>query len=397
MKFQSKALVIGSVMAAALIATITMGAAIASAAGDAAAGKQLFKSSGCGNCHTLADAGSKGKVATNLDTAKPSFEKIVSAINNLSGVMGTSNLTPQQSEDIAAYIVSVAGGKQSPGGSEPGSSEPGSSTGNGKKSTVRVTLYKSGKIRISSKEVSAGDVTFKIVNKSKRKQDLSVVLTSKKSKNPHALSLKQGRVSETGRVGKKIKLSRSKSEKKVSKKLEKSGTYVILANKRGGFKKKRYALLRVTKPSSACSKSTVWVSLKKNRKIRVSSKKANHGFVTLKIDNHSESKQNLSVIPVSKGKSARTMSVKRGRISEKGRVGKRIKISSRKRTGKASHKKVRLELEPGKYVLIDNESGNYKKKRYVVIKVLEPASAERTSIETRRYRPRRRCPPSTLR
>ena len=37
------------------------------AAGDAAAGKQVFESTGCGSCHTYGPAGSNGNVGPDLD------------------------------------------------------------------------------------------------------------------------------------------------------------------------------------------------------------------------------------------------------------------------------------------------------------------------------------------
>ena len=51
----------------------------APAAGDAAAGKEVFASAGCAGCHTLADAGSTGTVGPNLDEAKPSATSSSSA------------------------------------------------------------------------------------------------------------------------------------------------------------------------------------------------------------------------------------------------------------------------------------------------------------------------------
>ena len=43
--------------------------------GDTGRGKQLFVSSGCGGCHTLADAGSQGTIGPNLDDAFASDRK----------------------------------------------------------------------------------------------------------------------------------------------------------------------------------------------------------------------------------------------------------------------------------------------------------------------------------
>jgi mono/diheme cytochrome c family protein len=47
--------------------TSTAGEGTTVAAGDAAAGKAVFTSTGCGNCHVLAAAGTNGAVGPNLD------------------------------------------------------------------------------------------------------------------------------------------------------------------------------------------------------------------------------------------------------------------------------------------------------------------------------------------
>ena len=80
--------------------------------GDAAAGKELFASSGCGGCHTLADAGTNGNVGPNLDEAKPSLEKTYTQITNGGGGMPPYNdqLSEQQIADIAAYVVESTSG-----------------------------------------------------------------------------------------------------------------------------------------------------------------------------------------------------------------------------------------------------------------------------------------------
>src|SRR5438105_11176387 len=49
---------------------------------SAAAGKQVFASAGCGNCHTLKDAGSKGNVGPNLDQLKPAKARVVKQVTN---------------------------------------------------------------------------------------------------------------------------------------------------------------------------------------------------------------------------------------------------------------------------------------------------------------------------
>jgi cytochrome c2 len=54
---------------AAAPATTTAAATTAAAAGNAAAGKTVFTSAGCGACHTFKAAGTSGTVGPDLDTA----------------------------------------------------------------------------------------------------------------------------------------------------------------------------------------------------------------------------------------------------------------------------------------------------------------------------------------
>ena len=82
-----------------------------SAAGDAAAGKQVFESAGCASCHTLADAGATGAVGPNLDEAKPAGSLVVDRVTNGKGAMPPfeGQLSETQIQDVAAYVSSVAG------------------------------------------------------------------------------------------------------------------------------------------------------------------------------------------------------------------------------------------------------------------------------------------------
>ncbi|HEY7344970.1 MAG TPA: cytochrome c [Gaiella sp.] len=82
-----------------------------SAAGDAAAGKQVFESAGCASCHTLADAGATGAVGPNLDEAKPAASLVVDRVTNGKGAMPPfeGQLSETQIQDVAAYVSSVAG------------------------------------------------------------------------------------------------------------------------------------------------------------------------------------------------------------------------------------------------------------------------------------------------
>ncbi|HWQ23414.1 MAG TPA: c-type cytochrome [Gaiellaceae bacterium] len=82
------------------------------AEGDPVAGKQVFLGpSGCGACHTLADAGTSGTVGPNLDEAKPSFALAVDRVTNGRGAMPSfkGTLSDEQIADVAAYVSSVAG------------------------------------------------------------------------------------------------------------------------------------------------------------------------------------------------------------------------------------------------------------------------------------------------
>jgi mono/diheme cytochrome c family protein len=83
------------------------------AEGDPVAGKEVFLgSSGCGTCHTLADAGTSGTIGPNLDDSQPSAELVVDRVTNGQGAMPSfsSSLSEQQIADVAAYVSSAAGG-----------------------------------------------------------------------------------------------------------------------------------------------------------------------------------------------------------------------------------------------------------------------------------------------
>jgi mono/diheme cytochrome c family protein len=74
--------------------------------GDAAAGKEVFASAGCGGCHTFSAAGSTGGIGPNLDDASPSFDKVVSQVTNGGGAMPSfkNDLTLQQIQNVAAFV-----------------------------------------------------------------------------------------------------------------------------------------------------------------------------------------------------------------------------------------------------------------------------------------------------
>jgi uncharacterized membrane protein len=78
---------------------------------DVAAGRNVFLTSSCSGCHTLADAGATGRVGPNLDAAKPSAQTVVDRVTNGIGVMPSfrSRLSETQIEAVAAYVAAVAG------------------------------------------------------------------------------------------------------------------------------------------------------------------------------------------------------------------------------------------------------------------------------------------------
>jgi mono/diheme cytochrome c family protein len=77
-----------------------------------AAGGAVFKTAGCGSCHTLAAAGSHGQVGPNLDTLRPSFVAVQVQVENGGGAMPSfaSQLTPAEIRDVAAFVATRAGG-----------------------------------------------------------------------------------------------------------------------------------------------------------------------------------------------------------------------------------------------------------------------------------------------
>ena len=85
--------------------------AAAGAGAAAAAGKQIFTQS-CGTCHTLADAGTNGRVGPVLDTVKPSKALVLQALKNGglgSGTMPANLVTGKDAQNVATYVSSVAG------------------------------------------------------------------------------------------------------------------------------------------------------------------------------------------------------------------------------------------------------------------------------------------------
>ncbi len=74
--------------------------------GDAANGKAIFASAGCGGCHAFSAAGSSGSVGPNLDDLAPSFDTVVHQVTNGGGVMPAfkDQLSEQEILDVAAFV-----------------------------------------------------------------------------------------------------------------------------------------------------------------------------------------------------------------------------------------------------------------------------------------------------
>jgi mono/diheme cytochrome c family protein len=100
---------------------------------DTSKGKQLFTAT-CGSCHTLADAGTTGKIGPDLDSAyfgdriigmkDSSFEALVrQQIDLADPPMPRHLLKGQDADDVAAYVAKVAGVKMAQQ-YNPGSSPP---------------------------------------------------------------------------------------------------------------------------------------------------------------------------------------------------------------------------------------------------------------------------------
>jgi mono/diheme cytochrome c family protein len=125
-----------ALVAAALLAAGCGTGGISKGKADTANGKQLFQQK-CGSCHTLADAGTQGKVGPNLDDAfagprREGFkastvrnivrDQIKYAIEHPAGFVKGPNgedlpapgmpqnlVTGSDAEDVAAYVAAVAG------------------------------------------------------------------------------------------------------------------------------------------------------------------------------------------------------------------------------------------------------------------------------------------------
>lgn len=78
-------------------------------------GRKLFQTDAepaCAICHTLSDAGSKGKIGPVLDVLKPNEERVLNVLRNGKGGMPpfVDHLTVDQMKILARYVSTVTGG-----------------------------------------------------------------------------------------------------------------------------------------------------------------------------------------------------------------------------------------------------------------------------------------------
>jgi mono/diheme cytochrome c family protein len=81
------------------------------AAANVAAGEKVFKTAGCGSCHTLEAAGADGQIGPNLDSARPDFEAVRAKVEAGGGGMPSfrGQLSADQIRDVAAFVAKEAG------------------------------------------------------------------------------------------------------------------------------------------------------------------------------------------------------------------------------------------------------------------------------------------------
>lgn len=81
--------------------------------GDPIAGRDAFllgTDPACGDCHTLADAGTTATVGPNLDDVKPTFDEVVAAVQTGPGAMPEfKEVGGTFLDNLAAYVSTAAG------------------------------------------------------------------------------------------------------------------------------------------------------------------------------------------------------------------------------------------------------------------------------------------------
>jgi Cytochrome c, mono- and diheme variants len=75
------------------------------------AGAQVFSQAGCGTCHTLGAAGSRGTIGPSLDVRRPPVDRVASQVEEGGGAMPAyaDRLSDEEIDAVAAYVAEVAG------------------------------------------------------------------------------------------------------------------------------------------------------------------------------------------------------------------------------------------------------------------------------------------------
>ena len=89
------------------------GSAALPANANAVAGATVFKTAGCGSCHTLRAANASGQIGPNLDALRPDYATVRVKVGRGGGGMPSfaGQLTPQQIRDVAAFVAKNAGSR----------------------------------------------------------------------------------------------------------------------------------------------------------------------------------------------------------------------------------------------------------------------------------------------
>ncbi len=75
------------------------------------AGARVFSEAGCGSCHTLAAAGSRGRIGPNLDRRQPSVNAVARQVRRGGDRMPGfgDRLSEEEIRAVAAYVGEVTG------------------------------------------------------------------------------------------------------------------------------------------------------------------------------------------------------------------------------------------------------------------------------------------------
>ena len=84
---------------------------VPAAGSGAVTGAQVFASSGCGGCHTLAAADANGQIGPNLDVLRPTVAQVQTKVEQGGGVMPSfrDRLSDEQIRAVAEFVAARAG------------------------------------------------------------------------------------------------------------------------------------------------------------------------------------------------------------------------------------------------------------------------------------------------